>query len=134
MGFKVMDLDDPNQAKQYKKDKNHKKFVKENPNVNTTSSYENTEEPDTSNDEIGTNLLARVVKIDQLRIRKYPEGDVIKLINRNDEVRIISDFDDIWYKIELHDGTRGYAMKEFLMTYLDDRNLDDKSRRCKTYV
>jgi hypothetical protein len=134
MGFKVLDLDDPEQAKQYKRDKNHKKFVKENPNVNTEPSFETQEEPDTSSDEIGTNMLAKVVKVDQLRIRKYPEGEVLRLINKNDEVRIISDFDDIWYKVELPDGCRGYCMKQFLMTYLDDRNLDDKFRRCKTNV
>jgi hypothetical protein len=134
MGFKTFDLDNPDQAKQYKKEKNHKSFIKENPNVNTTPSYETEEEPDTSSDEIGTNLLAKVVKVDQLRVRKYPEGEVLRLINKDDEVRIISDFDDIWYKIELPDGCRGYVMKEFLLTYLDDHNLDDKSRRCKCHV
>ena len=134
MGFRTLDLDNPEQAKQYKKEKNHKKFIKENPNVNTTPSFENAEEPEISDKEIGTNMLAKVIKIDQLRVRKYPEGDIIRLINKGDEVRIINNFDDIWYKVELSDGLRGFCMKEFLMTYEEDKNLDDKTRRCKTNV
>ncbi len=79
-------------------------------------------------------MLAKVVKVDKLRIRKYPEGEIIKLIDKGDEVRIISDFDDIWYNIELSDGTRGFAMKTFLMTFEEAPELDDKFRRCKTNV
>ena len=134
MGFRTVDLDNPEEAKRYKKEKEHKKFVKENRNLDIKPAYETKEDPEDYGKEIGTNLLAKVVKIDQLRVRKYPEGEIITIIPKGTEIRIISDFDDIWYKVELIDGTRGFCMKQFLLTYLDDHNLDDKARRCKTNV
>lgn len=134
MSFKQINLDNKNEANQYKKEKQHKRFIKENPDVNTESSFENKEDTETFANEIGTNMLAKVVKIDQLRVRKYPEGEIIKLINKGDEVRIISDFDDVWYYVELPDGVRGYCMKAYLLTFLEDPQLDDKSRRCHTNV
>ena len=137
MSFKQINLDDQEQAKKYQKDKEHKRFLKDNKDLEPSkleSSFENQEDPTELEKEIGTNMLAKVVKIDQLRVRKYPEGEIIKLINKNDEVRIISSFDDIWFHVELPDGTRGYCMKAYLMTFVDDFNLDDKSRRCKTNV
>lgn len=135
MGFKQVNLDNPEEAKEYKREKNHKQFMRENSQLeekDVTPSYKNTEV--SSNKEIGTNMLAKVIKVDKLRVRKYPEGEIIRIINRDDEVRIISDFDDIWYNVELPDKTRGYAMKTFLMTFEDAPELDDKLRRCKTNV
>lgn len=135
MGFKQINLDNPEEAREYKREKNHKQFMRENSQLeekDVTPSYKNTEI--SSDKEIGTNMLAKVVKVDKLRIRKYPEGEIIRIINRDDEVRIISDFDDIWYNVELPDKTRGYAMKTFLMTFEDAPELDDKFRRCKTNV
>jgi hypothetical protein len=137
MSFKQINLDNAEEAKEYKKDKDRKKFLRENRQVeekDITPSFVNTEDTKILEREIGTNMLAKVVKVDKLRIRKYPEGEIIKLIDKGDEVRIISDFDDIWYNIELPDGTRGFAMKTFLMTFEEAPELDDKSRRCKTYV
>lgn len=135
MGFKQINLDNPEEAKEYKKEKNHKQFMRENSQLeekDVTPSYKNTEI--SFDKEIGTNMLAKVIKVDKLRIRKYPEGEIIRIINRDDEVRIISDFDDIWYNVELPDKTRGYAMKTFLMTFEDAPELDDKFGRCKTNV
>lgn len=135
MGFKQINLDNPEEAKEYKREKNHKQFMRENSQLeekDVTSSYKNTEI--SFDKEIGTNMLAKVIKVDKLRIRKYPEGEIIRIINRDDEVRIISDFDDIWYNVELPDKTRGYAMKTFLMTFEDAPELDDKFGRCKTNV
>lgn len=134
MSFKQVNLDNPEEAKQYKRDKERKKFLRDNNNQVPEPSYETNEDPKEFEKEIGTNLMAKVVKIDQLRVRKYPEGEVIRLINRDDEVRIVSDFDDIWYKVELSDGTRGFCMKNYLLTFIDEPGLDDKARRCKTNV
>lgn len=137
MSFKQVNLNNPEEAKTYRKEKEHNRFLRENSDLDAseiTSSFKNGEDLKTFEKEIGTNMLAKVIKVDQLRIRKFPEGEIIKLINKGDEVRIINDFDDIWYNVELSDGTRGYAMKTFLMTFQEDPQLDDKFRRCKTYV
>lgn len=137
MSFKQINLDNPEEAKEYKKEKDHKRFMRENRQLeeqDVTPAYKNVEDPIAYEREIGTNMLAKVIKVDRLRIRKYPEGEIIRMLNRGDEVRIISEFDDIWYNVELPDKTRGFAMKTYLMTFQDDPDLDDKSRRCKTNV
>ena len=137
MSFKQINLDNPEEAKEYKKEKDHKRFMRENKNLeekDVTPAYNNTESIASFEKEIGTNMLAKVVKVDKLRVRKYPEGEIIRMLNKGDEVRIISDFDDIWYNIELPDKTRGFAMKTYLMTFEEAPELDDKSRRCKTNV
>lgn len=137
MSFKQINLDNADEAKEYKKEKNRNKFLHENKQLEekeVTPSFTNTEDPKTLEREIGTNMLAKVVKVDKLRIRKYPEGEIIRMIDKGDEVRIISDFDDIWYNVELPDKTRGFAMKTYLMTFEEAPDLDDKSRRCKTNV
>lgn len=137
MSFKQINLDNPEEAKEYKKEKDHKRFMRENRQLeekDVTPAYKNVEDPIAYEREIGTNMLAKVIKVDKLRIRKYPEGEIIRMLNRGDEVRIISEFDDIWYNVELPDKTRGFAMKTYLMTFQDDPDLDDKSRRCKTNV
>lgn len=137
MSFKQINLNNKDEAKQYKKEKEHNRFIRENNGLEKSdleSSFVNSEPAEDYDKELGENLLGKVVNVDQLRIRKYPEGEIIKLINKGDEVRIISDFDDIWYNIELPDGTRGYAMKTYLLTFLDEPGLDDKSRRCHTNV
>lgn len=137
MSFKQINLDNPEEAKEYKKEKDHKRFMRENKNfeeTDVTPAYKNTESISSFEKEIGTNMLAKVVKVDRLRVRKYPEGEIIRMLNKGDEVRIISDFDDIWYNIELPDRTRGFVMKTYLMTFEEAPELDDKSRRCKTNV
>ncbi|MBR5180087.1 MAG: SH3 domain-containing protein [Lachnospiraceae bacterium] len=137
MSFKQINLDNPEEAKEYKKEKDHKRFMRENKNLeekDVTPAYNNTESIASFEKEIGTNMLAKVVKVDKLRVRKYPEGEIIRMLNKGDEVRIISDFDDIWYNIELPDKTRGFAMKTYLMAFEEAPELDDKSRRCKTNV
>lgn len=137
MSFKQINLDNPEEAKEYKKEKDHKRFMRENKDLeekNVTPAYKNTESTSSLAKEIGTNMLAKVVKVDKLRVRKYPEGEIIRMLNKGDEVRIISDFDDIWYNVELPDRTRGFVMKTYLMTFEEAPELDDKSRRCKTNV
>lgn len=137
MSFKQINLDNPEEAKEYKKEKDHKRFMRENKDLeekDVTPAYKNTESTSSLAKEIGTNMLAKVVKVDKLRVRKYPEGEIIRMLNKGDEVRIISDFDDIWYNVELPDRTRGFVMKTYLMTFEEAPELDDKSRRCKTNV
>lgn len=137
MSFKQINLDNPEEAKEYKKDKDHKRFMRENKDLeekDVTPAYKNTESTSSLAKEIGTNMLAKVIKVDKLRLRKYPEGEIIRMLNKGDEVRIISDFDDIWYNVELPDRTRGFVMKTYLMTFEEAPELDDKSRRCKTNV
>ena len=77
--------------------------------------------------------MSAIVKIDKLRVRNYPEGDIIKLISKGTEVKILSDVDDCWYKVQLNDGTVGFCMKTYLLTYLngETEGLND-NRRCKT--
>lgn len=137
MSFKQINLDNPEEAKEYKKEKDHKRFMRENKDLeekDVTPAYKNTESTSSLAKEIGTNMLAKVIKVDKLRLRKYPEGEIIRMLNKGDEVRIISDFDDIWYNVELPDRTRGFVMKTYLMTFEEAPELDDKSRRCKTNV
>ena len=72
MGFKQINLDNPEEAKEYKREKNHKQFMRENSQLDekdVTPSYKNTEI--SFDKEIGTNMLAKVIKVDKLRIRKY---------------------------------------------------------------
>ena len=137
MSFKQINLDNAEEANKYKRDKQHKQFLRENKNQTEdqlTSSFKNDEKPEDYGKDLGTNLIGKVVKVDKLRVRKYPEGEIISMLNKGDEFRIIEDFDDIWYKVELISGIRGYCMKTYVMTFLDEPGLDDKSRRCKTNV
>lgn len=141
MSFKTVDMDNKEQYNEYKKKKNHAKFMKENANrkevvdpesvKEETPVVEETKEPE---EKIEQKLCAKVVKIDQLRVRNYPEGDIIKLISKGTEVEIISDVNDCWYKVRLKDGTVGYCMKTYLLTYMNGEahGLND-SRRCKTW-
>lgn len=136
MGMKFVNMDDKREYTEYRKGKKHERFVRENRVAEKT-------EPEVEVPEEGvdpakeivtkTETLGKVVKIDMLRMRNYPEGDVIKLLPKGTEVNIISDHDDIWYKVMSYDGTIGYCMKEFLLTYVNDEvhGVNDP-RRCKT--
>ena len=135
MGLEFIDMDNKKEYTNYKKKKRHEKFMKENPHTeNVQPSYEAPVEENPEMEITSTMLIGKVVKLDQLRVRNYPEGDVIKLINRGIEVEVVSEHDDIWYKVRLADGTVGYCMKEFLETYIDGEShgLNDP-RRCKTW-
>ena len=136
MGLNFVDMDNKEEYTSYKKKKRHDKFVKENPNAKKTeSSYVNNEDlSDAANEIPSEDLKGKVIKIDQLRVRNYPEGDIIKLISRGTEVLIVSDYDDIWYKVRLDDGTTGYCMKEYLQTFIEAANYGSNDyRRCKPW-
>lgn len=136
MGLKVVDMDNKESYTSYKKKKRHDKFVKENPNAEKTeSSYENNEDLSDLVQEIPSGeWKGKVIKIDKLRIRNYPEGDVMTLLNRGTEFVIVSEHDDIWYKVQLTDGTIGYCMKEFVESFMDTEAYGNSdSRRCKPW-
>lgn len=135
MSISYYDLDNEEDKKKYNRKKKHDKFVRENKVATKTEpSYEAQVDPEPEKEITSTDLCGKVIKVDQLRIRNYPEGDVIRMIRKDSEVKIISDHDDIWYKVQLADGTIGFCMKEFLLTYVNGEmyGLND-SRRCKTW-
>lgn len=137
MGFNTVNMDNPKEYNAYKKKKKRERFLKENPNVEKVEpAYEVPEDKavDETKEITSTDLCGKVIDVDQLRIRNYPEGDVIKTIPKNTEVKIISEFDDIWYKVELSDGTVGFCMKRYLLTYVNGEmyGLNDP-RRCKPW-
>lgn len=140
MGLKYVDLDNEAEKNEYRKRKKHEKFLKEN-RVERTEVVTEPVQPE-KKEEVETQpaalqglseLCGKVIKIDQLRVRNYPEGDIIKLIPRDTELKIVSDVDDCWYKVRLNDGTVGYCMKTYLRTYIEGEmyGLND-NRRCKT--
>lgn len=138
MGFKTVDLDNENEKNEYKRHKRHEKFVRENRVERTETVTEPVKSPEAVEEkpqQVGpSDLCAKVIKIDQLRVRNYPEGDIIKLIPRDTELKILSEVDDCWYKVRLNDGTVGYCMKTYLRTFIDGEmyGLND-NRRCKTW-
>lgn len=132
MSLNFVDMDNKEEYTKYSKKKKHDKFVKDNKfATKTESSFENAEDLTDADKELPSgDLYGKVIKIDQLRVRNAPEGDILCLINKGDEVVIVSDFDDIWYKVQLKNGTVGFCMKEFLMTFSEGFN---DNRRCKTW-
>lgn len=140
MGLKYVDLDNEAEKNEYRKHKKHEKFLKENrverkEVVTEPVQPEKKEEVETQPAALQglSELCGKVINIDQLRVRNYPEGDIIKLIPRDTELKIVSDVDDCWYKVKLNDGTVGYCMKTYLRTYIEGEmyGLND-NRRCKT--
>lgn len=135
MGFRTLDLDDEKQSQEYKRSKRHNKFVKESKiesDVAKDIPVEEKEE-DSKRPEIEDGapiLLGKVVKIDKLRIRKEPEGDLLCYAIKDEEVRILEDVDDVWYRVKTSGGQVGYCMKTFLLTYSESIGVNDL-RRCK---
>lgn len=135
MGFRTLDLDDENQAQEYKKSKRHNKFVKENKVEAAEVKKDETEVEKPAEETVEVKngapiMYGKVIKIDKLRIRREPEGDVIGYALKDEEVEILEDLDDQWYKITTKNGTTGCCMKTFLLTYSDVVGVND-NRRCK---
>ena len=125
MGFRTLDLDNKEQAEEYKKSKKHAKFVKEN-------KARNLEVPSEPVEEIKQMTFGKVRGVDQLRLRIEPEGEIIGLINRGKEVEVLEHVDDIWCKVRvLETGAYGYVMNKFLITYVDGDSGFNDLRRCK---
>ena len=131
MGFKTIDLDSKDGYKRYNKMKEtgsvQKAFedkkdafienfaprpeepVKEEPKKEEVITPEaNTKAPAV--------LQGVVTGVDQLRVRKQPEGDILYLISKDSIVKILEDHDG-WLKVETAPGRHGFVMKSFIKVY-----------------
>lgn len=61
-------------------------------------------------------LQGVVTGVDQLRVRKQPEGDILYLISKGSIVKILEDHDG-WLKVETAPGRQGFVMKSFIKVY-----------------
>lgn len=74
-----------------------------------------------------------IVTVDGLRIRKEPntEADIIKSLNKNEEIKITSDLKDGWYEVTLNDKTcyicADYVSVETRYTYAESKE-EEKAR------
>lgn len=56
--------------------------------------------------------------VQQLRVRKEPNGEVLYLISEKSIVDILQDDGD-WFKVETAPGRQGYVMKEYIKEYTE---------------
>jgi hypothetical protein len=61
-------------------------------------------------------LQGVVTGVDQLRVRKQPEGEILYLISKDSIVKILEDHDG-WLKVETAPGRHGFVMKSFIKVY-----------------
>lgn len=61
-------------------------------------------------------LQGVVIGVDQLRVRKQPEGEILYLISKDSIVKILEDHDG-WLKVETAPGRQGFVMKSFIKVY-----------------
>lgn len=61
-------------------------------------------------------LQGVVTGVDQLRVRKKPEGEILYLISKDSIVKILEDHDG-WLKVETAPGRQGFVMKSFIKVY-----------------
>lgn len=61
-------------------------------------------------------LQGVVTGVDQLRVRKQPEGEILYLISKDSIVKILEDHDG-WLKVETAPGRQGFVMKSFIKVY-----------------
>ena len=139
MGFRTIDLDTKEGQEKYKKLKETKsiqetfgnegieKFaprLEEEPKQDTSfmSQYEGKwvagELPpkQEANTQAPAVLQGVVTGVDQLRVRKQPEGEILYLISKDSIVKILEDHDG-WLKVETAPGRQGFVMKSFIKVY-----------------
>lgn len=139
MGFRTIDLDTKEGRDKYKKLKETKsvqetfgndgieKFAprpEEEPKQDNsfTSQYEGKWEAgelptkQEANTQAPAVLQGVVTGVDQLRVRKQPEGDILYLISKGSIVKILEDHDG-WLKVETAPGRQGFVMKSFIKVY-----------------
>lgn len=123
MGFRTIDLDTKEGLNKYKK-------LKETQSIRETFGDEGIEkfaprpeEPvkeELPKQEVNTQapavLQGVVTGVDQLRVRKQPEGDILYLISKDSIVKILEDHDG-WLKVETAPGRQGFVMKSFIKVY-----------------
>lgn len=138
MGFRTIDLDTKEGMEKYKKLKETKSVRKtfgdngienfaprpeEEPkqDTNFTHQYEGKwetgelptkQESDTKAPVV---LQGVVTGVDQLRVRKKPDGDILYLISKNSIVKILEDH-GTWFFVETTPGKTGYVMSQFIET------------------
>lgn len=61
-------------------------------------------------------LQGVVTGVDQLRVRKQPEGEILYLISKDSIVKILEDHDG-WLKVETAPGRQGFVMKSYIKVY-----------------
>lgn len=139
MGFRTIDLDTKEGRDKYKKLKETKsvketfgndgieKFAprpEEEPKQDSsfTSQYEGKWETgelppkQEANTQAPAALQGVVTGVDQLRVRKQPEGEILYLISKGSIVKILEDHDG-WLKVETAPGRQGFVMKSFIKVY-----------------
>lgn len=131
MGFKTIDLDSKDGYKRYNKMKEtgsvQKAFedkkdafienfaprpeepVKEEPKQEESVTLE-------VNIQAPAVLQGVVTGVDQLRVRKQPEGEILYLISKDSIVKILEDHNG-WLKVETAPGRQGFVMKSFIKVY-----------------
>lgn len=128
MGFRTIDLDTKEGLNKYKK-------LKETKSVRDTFGDEGIEKfaprpeepakeelPKQEEITLEANIQAPAVLqgvvtgVDQLRVRKSPEGEILYLISKDSIVKILEDHDG-WLKVETAPGRQGFVMKSFIKVY-----------------
>lgn len=128
MGFRTIDLDTKEGLDKYKKLKETKSvrdtfgndgIEKFAPRPDEQPKEESKqEEPITVEAVIHApaTLTGVVTGVDQLRVRKAPEGEILYLISKDSIVKILEDHDG-WLKVETAPGREGFVMKSFIKVY-----------------
>ena len=126
MGFRTIDLDTKEGRDKYKKLK-ETKSVRETfgndgienfaPRPEEEPKKEETITPG-SNTQAPAALQGVVTGVDQLRVRKQPEGEILYLISKDSIVKILEDHDG-WFKVETAPGRQGFVMKSFIKIYTE---------------
>lgn len=132
MGFRTIDLDTKEGQEKYKKLKETKSvretFKEEKgienfaprPEEEPKQERESGELPpkQEANTQAPAALQGVVIGVDQLRVRKQPEGEILYLISKDSIVKILEDHDG-WLKVETAPGRRGFVMKSFIKIYTE---------------
>lgn len=141
MGFKMIDLDTEDGRKRYdklKKTKSVKKAFEDEQFIEKLAPREETKtetimpKPPFIDDDddipIGIGIPVQqkpkiskkgvVFGVQQLRVRKSPNGEVMYLISEKSIVDILQD-DGEWLKVETAPGRIGYVMKEYVKEYTE---------------
>lgn len=121
MGWKTIDLDAPGGYEKYDKlmkTRSVKKTFDEEENP-----FESLPEREQKSSFVRIEETKPVVKrhgvvtgVDQLRVRKQPEGEILYLISKDSTVKILAD-NDGWLKVETAPGREGFVMKQFIKVY-----------------
>lgn len=130
MGFRTIDLDTKDGRDKYKKLKETKSIQETFGNEGIENFAPRPEEPVKeepkkeeaitleANTQAPAALQGVVIGVDQLRVRKWPEGDILYLISKDSIVKILEDHDG-WLKVETAPGRQGFVMKSFIKIYTE---------------